>query len=110
PLLSQVSWVILGDSLSEVQIEDVVMEVVRREYAIQVGQRNQSDLVRDVPIRTPGYRRDLVSLDVAVGFVARELNACVVLGVDDAGVLHLDIGRGLEIYVPATQHPFQECL
>jgi hypothetical protein len=89
----------LKDSFSEEEVEDPVVEIVCGEGPIESAQRQFTHLVWQDAVGIPVDDRHLIPLDVEIRPIARKLRGVAISGVQDAGILHLDISRRLEVYV-----------
>lgn len=87
-----------------------MVEIVCHKKPIVGARLKRGDLLRNIAVWIPVDHGDLVALVVIVGVVVGKLGDCAVSLVDDAGILHLNVGWGLEIYVPATQNLLKDSL
>ena len=95
-------------SSSEVDVENVVIEIVCRETPIGGAHGQGGDLVRNIAVGIPVDDRHLVPLGRAVGVVACELSIQTIAFVHDAWVHHLHTCWRLEIYVTSPENCFKE--
>jgi hypothetical protein len=95
---------------SEIKLEDVVVEVICRKEPIESTHGQSRSFCQDLINGIPGNKRHLITLCVIVRLVACELSMSTVSLVHKTWILHLHIRGGLEIYIPASQHPLKECL
>jgi hypothetical protein len=96
------------DFLSEEEVKDVVIEIIRHVEAVETAKRQFFQRVWKSAVGIPVDDRYLIPLDVQVGPIARKLRNCVISDIDDAGILHLNVVRRLEIYVRCD--PFKKRL
>jgi len=93
---------------SEVNHEDVVIQVVCRIPAVVAAKGQGGDLFSNRAIRIGVDERHLVTLCVGIWEVASEFGPYIVALVDDARILHLLAGRWLKINLPRSQNPLKE--
>jgi hypothetical protein len=95
----------LKGSLSEEEGEDVVVEIVRYEKALESGIAKRFNLVCDLGVGISVYDRDLVPLGVSIQLVVRVIRRRSVPRIDNARVLHQEIRRRL--IVDVVSHRFK---
>src|SRR6185436_12723057 len=88
---------------SEVQHEDVVIQVVCREVSIEQTHRQSSHLTDDGIVRIPINNSDLIPLSKAVWIVVGESRDRTIALIHDTRIFHYQAGRRLEIYVWSTE-------
>jgi hypothetical protein len=92
---------------SEVQNEDVVIQIVCRKISVKQTHGQRSELCVNRTVWIPVNQSHLVPLRVAVRSIVGELRARIVTLVDDAWKIHRQIGWRLEIYIRSTKKALQ---
>jgi hypothetical protein len=94
----------LKGSFSEEEGEDVVVEIVRYEGALETYVTQRFDLVCELGVGISVYDRDLIPLGaVDTARCSHDPPKTSIPRIDDARVLHLDVRRRLKVDV--LRHP-----
>jgi hypothetical protein len=88
------SWWFLSDE----QVEDVVVELIRHKSSIERAKRKLPHQIWKGAVGVSVDDRYLIPLGVGVAPIACVLRLVRVEAVEDAGVLHPRVGRRLKIY------------
>jgi hypothetical protein len=88
---------------SEIQNEDVVIQIVCRKISVEQTHGQTSELFKNRIVWLPVNQSHLIPLRVAVWSIVGEIRTRVVSLIDDAWKIHRQIGWRLKIYVRSTQ-------